>query len=443
VVEGRATLQSSSVFATSTARVWLGLLCACAFVAGCTAIKAFKCAADIDCGDAKTCQVATGFCSIADGECPTGHRFDDSAGDGLAGQCVSTANIDGGPFDATIADAMAPDADPDTFIYVDGIGGSDFNTGEEGSPFKSITKAVGEVQPNGVIFVAPGLYDAANNETFPITLPAGVALVGDEGSKGDGATATEIVGDGFIEDSEHAAIILSEGSQVLGFKFSVGSTLVTCGASSWDVTAHIRDNTFAAGYCGVRLIGTGETLVRNNVFRTTSYGVYGSPFGGAPTIDFNLFEGPNNPIYLYTNAAGTAVIKGNTINGGASTGIALYNGDHRVEDNVITKAGSYNNGCIRFQKDNSVVRNNTCNVQSGPGFVIENDAAPHCGVYNDPGNNVFYSTPGISHRGTATVPATGNKWRQVYLVPECGTDIETTSTGTVEYGTQSSPASCP
>jgi hypothetical protein len=413
----------------------------------CTSVKAFTCADNVDCGGDKVCQVGAGFCSVVDGTCTTGYRFDESAGNGLAGQCVDRADEDAGSIDAGAPDAPAPDADPSTFLYVDAINGSDFNTGSAASPYKSITKAIGEVEPGGVIFAAPGVYDAANNETFPIILPEGVALVGDEDNKGEGPTATEIVGDGLIQDTDHAAVVLSEGSQLLGFKISVGTTLSTCGVNSTGVTAQVRDNTFAAGYCGARIEGEGNSLIRGNVFKTWAYGVVAQPFTGQPLIDANLFESPNLPLYMNGSGEGFATIKGNTVDGAGNTncvaGMSLFQGNHRVEDNVITTQTNFNSGCINVSYGAPVVRNTTCNIPSGPGVVVENDAEPHFGVYDDPGNNVFYSAPGISHRGSGVVWAGGNKWRQYENTPTCGLDIEITSTGRVEFGTQNTPATCP
>jgi hypothetical protein len=66
--------------------VRLGILCLCA----CRTSAAFSCA------DSEQCRVGAmigtcepeGFCSFADGSCPSGSRFDSSAGDGFSNMCV-------------------------------------------------------------------------------------------------------------------------------------------------------------------------------------------------------------------------------------------------------------------------------------------------------------------------------------------------------------------
>ena len=81
------------------------LLAACALTAGCLRSSAFQCTTDDQCGAGNTC-VAAGVCAVpaAATECPSGLRFDTSAGD-RAGTCVP---VDG----AGAADArpMEPDA---------------------------------------------------------------------------------------------------------------------------------------------------------------------------------------------------------------------------------------------------------------------------------------------------------------------------------------------
>ena len=70
-------------------------------LAACRATGTFACATDDQCrrGDTGTCQ-PTGYCSFADGACPSGQRYDPTAGGGLAGTCsapIVDAAIDAPP----------------------------------------------------------------------------------------------------------------------------------------------------------------------------------------------------------------------------------------------------------------------------------------------------------------------------------------------------------
>lgn len=68
-----------------------------------------------------------------------------------------------------------------TTIHVDATGGDDeTGSGSKTNPVSSITRGLEIAQDGMTVLVAPGLYDAANGETFPLILPAGVALVGED-----------------------------------------------------------------------------------------------------------------------------------------------------------------------------------------------------------------------------------------------------------------------
>src|SRR2546427_3530658 len=85
-----------------------------------------------------------------------------------------------------------PDETP--AVYYVSPAGSDGNPGTRSSPFKTISYAVRVATRSGTtVQVDPGTYNVANSETFPITVPAGVLLIGNETSKGGG---TSIVGGG-------------------------------------------------------------------------------------------------------------------------------------------------------------------------------------------------------------------------------------------------------
>src|SRR6266481_3517131 len=85
-----------------------------------------------------------------------------------------------------------PDETP--AVYYVSPAGSDGNPGTRSSPFKTISYALRVATRSGTtVQVDPGTYNVANSETFPITVPAGVLLIGNETSKGGG---TSIVGGG-------------------------------------------------------------------------------------------------------------------------------------------------------------------------------------------------------------------------------------------------------
>src|SRR5438309_4620843 len=105
-----------------------------------------------------------------------------------------------------------------SIFYVNASAGSDMNPGTQTSKFKTITKAMSVATRSGTtVQVDPGLYDVANGETFPITVPAGVLLKGDETTWGG---ATSIDGGGLasgLPSTVAVALLPGTGSTITGF----------------------------------------------------------------------------------------------------------------------------------------------------------------------------------------------------------------------------------
>jgi hypothetical protein len=95
-------------------------------------------------------------------------------GDGSAGE---PGGIDSGPGDSD----GGPDASGRRIAYVDAAGGDDANDGATpANPFRTITRALGSAVSGDVVQLGPGTYDAALGEVFPLVVPEGVILRGDE-----------------------------------------------------------------------------------------------------------------------------------------------------------------------------------------------------------------------------------------------------------------------
>src|SRR6267154_655803 len=107
-----------------------------------------------------------------------------------------------------------------TAYWVSPAGSDTTNPGTEASPFKTITNAMRVATRSGTtVHVAPGTY--TSGEAFPITVPAGVLLIGDEPNKGGGSTPTSIVGGGGQAPGATAgfgvALLPGAGSTIAGF----------------------------------------------------------------------------------------------------------------------------------------------------------------------------------------------------------------------------------
>ncbi|MBT8494603.1 MAG: DUF1565 domain-containing protein [Deltaproteobacteria bacterium] len=385
--------------------LWIGALL---FPAACTKVDGFRCANDGDCGD----DACFGFCARLDPDCASGFVYAPSAGS-VAGQCVEVTTEDAGPS----ADAFVPA----TIIYVDASAADDSGDGTESMPYKTIARGLREAEAGAQVQVAPGLYNAANGEVFPLTVPAGVYLVGDQAGKGAGTGAeTTIVGDAPVASTDfRAAVVASDGAFVAGFGFAVGDEVGTAGVLMLDVTAEVSDCTFTAGFAGVAISGAGDTLVRDSLFDMPEIeggslnpfqdesGIYGFEYSGRPVIDGNVVTGLGGGITM--TGSGFATIRNNQISG--ANGVAIRATAARLQGNTIfnpTEACFVTYGEV-------VARGNNCAVDTGPGILVQS-GDPDFGTQTDSGNNVFAgaTTNAVNFATSAntfrTVTAIGNAW---------------------------------
>jgi uncharacterized protein DUF1565/List-Bact-rpt repeat protein len=94
--------------------------------------------------------------------------------------------------------------------------GKDTNAGTCAAPFFTITHALAVARPGDTVHVQPGSYSDA--ETFPLIIPEGVTLVGDESQKGAGQPPTVVSGGGPVPGSTflRATIVVGKGAIAAG-----------------------------------------------------------------------------------------------------------------------------------------------------------------------------------------------------------------------------------
>jgi len=297
-------------------------------------------------------------------------------------------------------------------FYVNAPTGSDTNRGTQASPFKTITHAMSLSKSGSTVQVAPGTYDVANGEVFPITVPAGVLLIGDETNKGGGSTPTSIVGGGQVPASPvgtSAALLPGTGSTIAGFTVTNnnGSFSVRRGLSLGNSTVTLRNDTV-----------TGAT----------------------------------HQVGVYIDASINHMITGNRIvgNGNTSTGLAFSKGGvgSKVENNVITgngfgveydvAGGDLGGGSAGSAGGNVISCNTQNNLVSFAPSAITITAASNMWDHVPPsrgsssGNDIFDSS------GFATINATpaavaSNPCAGVTLYVDFSTGVDTNP------GTQASP----
>jgi hypothetical protein len=233
--------------------------------------------------------------------------------------------------------------------WVDSSNGSDVSPGTKDKPFKTITKALGLVTTGRTVNVAPGSYDLANGEVFPLQLPAGAILNGDESNKGAGTPPTVIKG----------------GSPTghIGTSIEAGANSVIAGFTI------LHDDAGATANMNIAITNDGITL-RNN----------------------HVIDGGRNGIYIYAGAS-NHVIAGNIIQGNSGVGLGFIGGGigSRVEDNLITG----NSGGVEYDSPGGDMGGGA--TGSTGGNIIScnnrNDLWTNSGVTIDAQNNLWDHVP--------------------------------------------------
>lgn len=207
--------------------------------------------------------------------------------------------------------------------YVDALAGDDSNPGTSLAPYRTITYAVS--QPGKTIYVAPGTYDEAQGETFPIRIPAGINLIGNESGKGIGTEQNSGYTGAGINPNEGPTLILGGG--LITPESSVNYTTLTLGNNSTIAGFTITNPKplYSGNNTAVQILGdlsgiTTGTTIRNNTLTKTVGGMG----------------------ILVPTANHTASI-GNTISGNIIT--SNYHGIHyyfssaviKVENNLISR----------------------------------------------------------------------------------------------------------
>lgn len=247
-------------------------------------------------------------------------------------------------------------------LYVNPATGSDTTLGgTQRAPFKTITFALNQAQPGEVVQLAPGTYSASTGEVFPLMVPEGVTLRGDEVAEGKN---TIIQGGGsFISPSfarQNAALRTQSNSAIVGVTVTNGNTR---GTGIWVEGSNpvIRHSAFKGNH-------------RDGIFVTGN---------ATPTIQNCLFHQNKGNGIAVTRAAG-GEIRDNWFQ---ATGFGLAIGgtsNPLVVNNTIV---NNQDGIVISDNARPVLRGNSIENNGRDGIVAILRARPDLGTSTNPGNN--------------------------------------------------------
>lgn len=209
-------------------------------------------------------------------------------------------------------------------VYVNASTGSDLaGDGSAGKPYRSITKALSVATSGKVVSVASGIHDA-DLETFPLTIPDGVSVVG------AGSTITQILGGG-NSGYGHVAMIMGNNTSLAGVRVqNVGGVNI------------YTDGTAAISSC---LITSSKT-----------YGIQIDSAGTA-TVTGTQFSGTKSFAVLLL---GQMTMSGCTITGAGTDGIEA-NGSSRLDLTTTQITGSTWDAVWFQETASGTVTSNTLN----------------------------------------------------------------------------------
>ncbi|MCC5627259.1 DUF1565 domain-containing protein [Nostoc sphaeroides CHAB 2801] len=288
-------------------------------------------------------------------------------------------------------------------FYVNPVSGNNTNPGSQQAPFKTITQALKVATVDTKIQLANGNYNAASGEVFPLTVPSGVTVVGNETNKGNG--------------------ILIEGS---------GSYLSRTFAAQ-NVTFVLLDKAEVRGVTVTNLASRGSGVWIEST---------------APTVANSTFTNCKRE-GVFTTGEANPVILGNVFSENAANGIAIAkNSKGQIIDNTCLKTGFgiaisdtasptlrdnkiYENrsGIVISGSARPVLRNNVCENNTDDGITVIGTALPDIGSTNNLGGNTLRNNGKFNLQN-----ASSNKLVSV------GNKIDTSKvTGNVEFADSSVP----
>lgn len=154
-------------------------------------------------------------------------------------------------------------------IYVNPVTGNDANAGSRLAPLKTIARAVQAVKSKSpaMIRLAPGSYSAASGENFPLIIPQGIILVGNESNQGQGIV---ISGSGDYNSPsfglQNITLLLLNDASLLGVTV-INSTPKGTGVWIESTNPTLANNTFTScGREGLFISGNAKPAITDNIF---------------------------------------------------------------------------------------------------------------------------------------------------------------------------------
>lgn len=249
------------------------------------------------------------------------------------------------------------------FIYVNPTTGSDTNSGSQQAPLKTITQALKQSASGTKIQLAEDNYNATNGEVFPLIVPFGVTIIGNEVNIGSGIV---INGSGrhlsHIFGAQNVSLVLNSGVRLRGITVTNSASR---GTAVW-----IESSSPTVANCTFINSEREGILVTGNA---------------NPTIKDNIFtQNSANGISITKNSSGEII--GNSC---FQTGFGISISDNANPILTDNKIYANRSGIVVSGDARPVLRGNRCENNIQDGLTVVANALPDIGNSRSSGNNIF------------------------------------------------------
>jgi len=305
---------------------------------------------------------------------------------------TSSLGLLGASFAPSLAVAQQPEAIvaqnalSAAIIYVNPAFGRDAaDAGSEAAPFRSITYALQWARAGTVIKLARGSYTPSTGEAFPLALPPGVILRGEEQTKGQ--TVAIIGGGNFISPTfarQNATILAGKDTDIRGIAVTNPNVR---GTGIWieSTNPKIQNSTFNRNNRdGIFVTGTANPSIRGNLFTKNEGNGISVARNATGDIHDNDFQDTGFGLAIGGNSA--PVVSGNRITGNID--------------------GIYINDAAR-----PILRSNVIENNKRDGLVATVSAKPDLGTADSAGNNTMRNNGkfDINNATSGTLYSVGNR----------------------------------
>lgn len=248
-------------------------------------------------------------------------------------------------------------------LHVNPATGNDSASGSQTAPFKTITRALKQAKSGDRIQLAAGTYSTASGEVFPLTVPGGVTVIGNEANKGSGILISG--GGSFISRTfagQNVTLLLETNAQLRGVTVTNPNTRGT----------------------GVWLESTNPVIVGCTFTNSKREGIFATGSSSPAVYDNVAVRNDANGFSIVRTAKGEW-----RRNVCQNTGFGMAIGDQAAPLLVENRLFENRSGMVLGQECKPVLRSNVLERNTSDGLTAVDRAAPDLGQTQDPGRNIF------------------------------------------------------